>query len=171
MVSFSGGAGFALAMAAIFFSYLWYQARPKPQRPWDTKAIQASFDTVDVTGDDNHIVFYYILENTTDVDYRVDSSDGVSLTAKLESQHSLSSFDGYEKIHFPIFIPAKQRMRFAVEIPYPYPEKLAGNAPKEDRHKWREKLVEFLKSEMSNLNGFVLFDANNRCQVNFPRPW
>ena len=53
------GAGFALALVFLAGGWFWYSSRPKPPKPWDTKAIQAEYDYVSSEGKDNDIVFYY----------------------------------------------------------------------------------------------------------------
>jgi hypothetical protein len=67
------GIGVGLAISVAF--YAWYSSRPKPQKPWDANAITASFEWADTSDKDNHLRFVYILENRTDRDYRVATSD------------------------------------------------------------------------------------------------
>jgi hypothetical protein len=171
IVSFFGGSGLAFAAAFILGSFVWYKSRPKPPAPWNRKAITATYDLIE-TGDENHIVFYYVLQNTTDQDYRVETSSGIDLTGKLKQENSLSQFKGdYEKIEYPIFIPAQQRLRFTIEIPYPYEKTLRSDAPIEERRKFHKELEQFVGTEMGNLNGFVLFDNNRKYEIDFPKGW
>jgi len=38
-----------------------------PPKPWDKKAITAIYDFVDTEGEKNTIVFYYTLQNNTEL--------------------------------------------------------------------------------------------------------
>jgi len=167
------GAGFALALVAVVGMVLWYESRPTPPKPWNTKAIVASFDRLDTEGQKSTIVLYYVLENTTNVDYRVDAKDNLRLMARLARQRSLSASDNvFERFDSPIFIPAKQRLRYAVHIDYAYPSGgTRRGASAEELQEYRKGLSEWVNREMSNLDGFVLFDEGNRYQTNFPKGW
>lgn len=172
LIGVGAGAGFAAFLTLVAGGWLWYRSRPKLPKPWNTTAIKATFDRVRVVGQNNDIAFFYVLENMTNSDYRVENASDTYLIARLKQQKSLSEFEGnFQKLHFPIFIPARQRVWVPIELSYPYQEKLASDASGKERHKWRQKLREFVKSQMGNLNGFVLFDNKNRYQINFPRPW
>ena len=70
------GVGIGIGLALAVGVYAWYSSRPVAQKPWDSKAISATFLTADITGDDNHFTFRYILENHTNQDYRVKTSNG-----------------------------------------------------------------------------------------------
>ena len=111
IVSFFGGAGFAVTLAIILGSFAWYNSRPKPPQPWNTTAVVATYDSMSTIGDDNNIVFYYVLQNTTDHDYKLQSNYGITLYLRLAEEKSLSSFHGKEKIMYPIFVPSKQSFR------------------------------------------------------------
>jgi hypothetical protein len=118
------GTAFAIVAAAIVGGWTWYQGRPKP---WNTKAIVASFDYPDTESgpvDKNgfrpdQFVLYYTLENTTDLDYRLPPRDQIELNAKLRRQNSLSTNDQLLTLDDrPIFFPAKQRIRIGVHLAY-----------------------------------------------------
>lgn len=171
LISVFGGAGFAVVISAIVGLAIWYMSRTKPPKPWNANAIKATFDYVDTTGDNNDIVFYYILENTTNQDYSVPSKDSMHLTGRLLREKELSEFDSYEKIHYPIFIPAKKRLRFAIEIPYPYPERISPSASTDEQREYRKGIGKYLKKEAGNLDGFELFDSGHRYEIDFPAGW
>ena len=169
----SFGAGLAITLALIIGGYLWYSSKPKPPKPWDTKAITATYDRVDTEGDNNTIVFYYILQNNTDYDYHIVDASNVTLMDKLEKQKSLSwgKSDQFLKFDYPLLLPAKQRLRFAIHLDYPYNKKIKAEATKDEIEKYRKALSGFLKEETPNLNGFAMFDELNRYQIDFPREW
>jgi hypothetical protein len=170
--SLFGGMGLAVGLAAILGSYWWYASRPKPPKPWNAAAILATYDSVD-TGDENKgILFYYVLQNTTDNDFSVGSNDQPKLTAQLAREKSLAAFDDFLKIQLPIFLPARGRVRVFIEAPLEYTGKRPqSGATRDERRQFRKKLEDWLNSDHSNLDGFVLFDATNRYQINFPKGW
>ena len=165
------GVGFALMASLIVGVAFWYESRPKPPRPWDTAAITAEFDVVDTEGENDQIVFRYTLQNNTDFDYSpLDTS--LKLMGQLERQKSLSnSPEGFPKID-SVYIPARQRVRYSIHTIYPYDkEKLKADASTDERTAWRKKLGIFIKEDMGNLNGFVIFDDTDRYQINFKKGW
>jgi hypothetical protein len=56
-------------------------------------------------------------------------------------------------------------------VPYKYTKGLELDASKEERQKFRKELSDFVNTKLSNLDGFVLFDDNNRYQINLPKGW
>lgn len=91
IVSVSASAGFALMLALIVGGVLWYNSHPRPPKPWNTSAIKATYDTLTAEGDDGHLVFYYVLENTTDSDYRLEESSAATIMGRLKEENSLSA--------------------------------------------------------------------------------
>jgi hypothetical protein len=145
-------------MAEVFF-----REYVLPQ-PWNARALTASYHGMEINENDHHILIFYVIENTTDQDYRVETKEDISLNAKLAQQQSLAPFDDSAKVQYPIFIPSKQRVRVGIEIQYPYSGK------KEPSTKVLEELEEYVRTQFKNLDGFVLFDSKNRYQINFPKP-
>jgi len=121
--------------------------------------------------DNNDIVIYYTLENTTAFDYRVEDGHDVTMSATLQKEKSLSRFSQQEKIDYPIFVPAKKRVRFAVHLPYPYPVKEKNNDTLEERRKYTAAVEKYVVNEMGNLDGFDLLDETNRYEIIFPGGW
>ena len=66
------GAGFAIIASVVLGTMLWWSSRPPKQKPWNDKAIVASYESLDTEGDANTFRFTYTLENKTDIDYRVE---------------------------------------------------------------------------------------------------
>ena len=162
----------AVGLAAILGGYSWYASRPKAPKAWNPAAIHATYDFID-TGDENRsILFYYVLENTTDNDFRVESKDQVKLKAKLAQEKSLGGPDDILKIPLPIFLPARGRVRVFIEVRVEYTGKPEpSGATRDERKQFRKKLEDWLNSEHGNLDGFVLFDNTNHYQINFPKGW
>jgi hypothetical protein len=167
----AGGVGFAVALAIISVIVFWYQSNPKPPKPWNKEAITASYDSVAVEGEKNHIVFYYTLQNNTDFDYKPMDLSNIVAMAKLKKQKSLSGQKNDEVLRpdYPILIPAKQRIRFAFHLGYPYNKSLKKDATQEEQEKYIKDIEAYVNEEFSNLDGFVLFDEMNRYQIEFPK--
>lgn len=80
------GAGVATISALILGGWMWYRSRPAKPKPWDTRAIVATFDypateTGQFTDDPKaeSIVVYYTLENETDTDYRMPPQEQIEV--------------------------------------------------------------------------------------------
>ena len=172
LIGFGWGTGTGVALAASLAVFLWYQARPKPPKPWDTSSIKATYDYMDTEGDKNTIAMFYTLENTTDFDYRIQDKSEVTMNAKLGKQSSLSEFkDDFSRIDYPIFIPAKKRIFFSVHIAYPYSVKENPNADKDEKAKYNEDLTKYVNQSLNNLYGFELLDPSKRYDIVFDAGW
>jgi hypothetical protein len=173
IISVSFGIGFAVTVALIIAGFMWYQSRPKLPKPWNPNAMIATYDYIDVEGQDNNFVFYYTLENRTDIDYKISESSDVIVMGKLEKQKSLTGDSKGEdlKPDHPILIPAKERIRFGIHLGYPYKKKMKEGSTKEEKKQYREELRKYVSEELPNLDGFVLFDERNRYQIDFPGGW
>jgi hypothetical protein len=166
--------------AAIIGVSLWYQNRPHPPKPWNSKAITATYDYPDTESGpaDNvgfrpdQLVFYYTLENTTDFDYRIPQRDQFQLTGKLARENSLTGDDqnltlGGE----PLFLPAKQRVRVGIHLGFGVKSSFGPSDTSDDRKKRRKAIAEYMNDNANNLDGFVLFDLENRFRIDFPSGW
>ena len=90
----------------------WRAAHPLP---WNTAAITATFDYIDIEGPDNKLVFCYILENHTDQDFRIASPSDIAVLARLRDQNGLIAGHPGETIasELPLFLPARNAYAFA----------------------------------------------------------
>ena len=173
VVGISFGVGFAITASIIIGGFFLYQSRPKPPKPWNPTAITAAYDHIDTDGENKNFVFYYTLENNTNFDYKISNLTDVVTMAKLKKPNSLSgSPDGkFLKPDYPILIPAKQRLRFSLQLGFPYDKNMKEGTRKEEREQYRKELEAYANKEFSNLDGFVLFDEVNRYQINLPKGW
>lgn len=166
------GAGFALTLLGLVSLWGWYANRPKPPKPWDKHAITAEYDYVDAQGEKNNITFVYTLQNNTDFDYRVDGDSGIDITAKLKEGKKFSPFAGhYITTEYPIFVPARNRVRCTLSIPYHYPGRKRDASIAEERKQFRFEVAKYVSDTFTNLDGFVLFDTGNRYQIDFSDGW
>src|SRR6266480_7762595 len=123
------GAGLAIVLCTVGGFCIWYTGRPKPPKPWNKRAITAEYDYVRPEGDKDNLAFHYVLQNNTEFDYRLDSDAGIEITGKLRQQKGFSQFaDHYVTTKYPVFIPARNRVWFDLNIPYPYPVAEKKNA-------------------------------------------
>lgn len=174
LIGVGWGVGTAVGLVVLLGAFFWYESRPKPPKPpkpWDSVSIKAQYDDAGTEGDKNYVVFNYTLENTTDFDYRVEDAHNITTSAKLHEQNNLSPFGEAGKIDYPIFVPAKKRVRFAIHINYRYPVKQKENPNLEERIKYREAVEKYVMDEFSNLDGFDLLDETNRYEIIFPSGW
>lgn len=172
LVAVGFGAGFAGVLCAVGGGWIWYQARPKPPKPWNSAAIKAVFDDFDTSGEHNELNFYYVLENTTDFDYRLDDMHAAHFTGIFLSPKSLHQFSSpFETIELPIYVPARHRARVQIHFPYPTTFKLKSEATPEERKKYHEDVRGYVKDTFKNLGGFSLFDEGPRYEIDFPATW
>jgi hypothetical protein len=168
--SIVGGVSIAVTIAIIFVIISWYENRPKP---WNKDAISATYDYIETEGEKNYFVCYYTLQNNTDYDYKFSDLTDILIMSKLKKQKSLSGNKESDtlKPDYPIIIPAKQRIRFAIHLQYPYDKTLKEDASKEERKAYRKDIEAFFNNKLQNLDGFVLFDERARYQIEFPKGW
>lgn len=199
------GGGFAVIMAAIVGGWVWHESRPTKPKPWDAKAIVATFDYPETESGEPEgsvgfrpyiIVVYYTLQNTTDYDYTMPAQEQLEVDGKLKRQRSLiGSNDLVTLDKERVFIPAKQRRRFAVHLHHPVkelfgPDKLAEEQGDQADHGppvvfkpgqilsmsdleelSRAGTRAYMRKEFTNLDGFVVYDSTNRYQINLPNGW
>lgn len=133
---------------------------------WNREGIKAAYVAAQLREIDkahSSLILSYDLKNLTDTDYHLTDGTGVVIMSRLKGDGSLSQ---EESIHlsYPVFLPARQRARLAIEI------SRAFAWPREDSH-YEDKLKEFVKQRLSNVKGFVLFDEASHSQVDLPAAW
>ena len=164
------GAGFAITAAVIGASVIWYMDRPKP---WNTAALTAEYDVMGTEGDDNTLVFYYTLRNNTNKDWSIAEHSETPLFGRLADEERLSGplLSEWLTTDKPLFVPIGHKIRFAVHLKLRYPDRLKEKASTDERKAFRKKVEEYMASEFSNLDGFVLFDKTNRYEIRLARGW
>lgn len=145
-----------------------FRRSPKePTNGWNREGIRAAYVATQLRQvDKSHssLILSYDLNNLTDLDYRLADGSGVVVMSKLKSDGSLSQ-EQPVRLSYPVFLPARQRARLAIEIP----GTLAW--PVRDDSRYEEKLKEFVKQKLGGLRGFVLFDEASHSQVDLPASW
>jgi hypothetical protein len=170
-LAFALGAGVAAVVVATVAFLSWHASRPKA---WNATAITATFESIDTEGPEKKLLFYYILQNNTDSDFRINSDADVVLVGRLERQQSLTGESSKEMLagEFPLFLPARQRVRLGIHLGYSYAgtELLSGGATKTARER-DQALAAYVRTELPNLSGFAIFHDDTRYQIDLPSGW
>jgi hypothetical protein len=167
VVGASVGAGFSLVLLLFLGRMAFHSSPVKPLGSWNQDAIKASYVGSQLRQIDKTLAALFLaydLENNTDRDYRLADAPGVVIMSRLKSDHSLSQ-EELIRLSYPAFLPANQRVRIAIEISYPFVWPEPGDPALEN------KLKDFVKQRLANVEEFVLFDEVNRCQVQLPSVW
>lgn len=164
------GGAFAIIAILIIGLLLWNDSRPKPPKPWNTLAIIAKYDSMDISNRDNIGVFHYTVENNTDYDYRLTAGPNVTLMAKLNKEQNLIPADQLSFTE-PVFVPSKHRVAFYINFTHPifreFRDSIANKSVKDRNDVFRK----YLNAKLPNLDGFVLFDETTRYEIIFPKKW
>lgn len=166
------GAGFALMFTLLACVGLWYMNRPKlpiPPKPWNKEALKAEFRSVGTSREDNFL-FQYVVENNSDIDYRINSMSGVSLGAKSKGYLAMCD-DCVSLTILPAFIPAHQKVLVPVELKYKIPGDLKTELNRTTSDNESNVVQSYVERNYTHLEGFVLFDENTRYEIDFPRGW
>jgi hypothetical protein len=165
------GVGIGVGLGICVALYAWHASRPVPQRPWDANAITATFEHVDTVGENHHIRFTYNMENHTDLDYKIQTAS-LQVSALIGPDNSLLAGGGQVKFQDDsVFLPAKQRLLFSLELPgYIYSGSVAQDSPEELKN-YRDAVQKYVYNDFPHLNGFAVFDEINRYRINFPNGW
>jgi hypothetical protein len=169
IVSFFAGLGITLAAALALGSFIWYQARPAPPKPWNTSALVATKPPSFVVSDDGKsLQLGYSVRNNTDVDYSLDDVTAKKLRVMAKFQNGeLSTTNNVVKYSdTPIFMPARQTASLNLSVDLPNLPMRKGAETPDDYH---ERLRTHLKTEYSEFAGIVLYDEANRYQINLPK--
>ena len=166
VIGASAGVGLGLTLAALLGFFPWYQSHGK-SKSWNSRAIKATYVGSQLRKIDKSnagLLFYYDLENSTDSDYRFSDGPHLVVMCRLLSNNSLSSEQNV-RLDYPVFLPARQRARIALGISHPF------NWPPPTDPAVEDKFKDFVKQRVADVEGFVLFDEANRCQIEFPKGW
>ncbi len=134
---------------------------------WNGEAIKATYVASQLKETDkahSTLTLSYDLENNTDSDYRLDAGPEVLILSKLKADGSLSQQEPL-RLSYPVFLPAKQRARLAIEMTQPFAW------PAEEDAAYVDKLREFVKQRLANVGEFVLFDQASRTEIKLPGAW
>ena len=171
------GAGAVAATAIVAALLFWYTTRPVKPKPWNRTAITAEYYRVSTSDEhDSKLQFEYVLENKTDKDYEIKAYSAPRIAARLEDTNSLTGFadENVIVLKLPVFVPARQKTRISITTPsYGFSTLThpTSSSTRDEWHKYYLELTAHVTKTMSNLDGFVLFDENNRYEVELPNGW
>ena len=164
----AAGFGVGCVVTIIIAIALWsyFSSRPTKPKPWNESAILAEFSEITVnTGDKIVAHFRYLVENTTEYDYSL-PSDGEAAFIKLPETKGLTK-DHDIAWDVGTFVPTGQKVAINFRLTYDYSE---YSFPKSDIDNI-EKFSKFMNRRLSEVDGFVILDKENRYQIDFHRGW
>jgi len=97
LIGVGWGLGTAVGLALLVGGFLWYQSRPKPPNPWNTKAIEAHYSNTQFfegeKGSTLRAGFVFDLRNNTAADYTLEAhpSNTTVVMQKIRSSNTLVS--------------------------------------------------------------------------------
>lgn len=142
----------ALVAAALVGALLLERSsRTAARNEWDNTALRARLERV--VPAHNDAFFVYVLENRTETDYRVTSSEVRILGRSRSTGEFIPKVSQHVSGEFPLLVPARRKVHFA----------LIWTADHDVDPKHMDEFVRTL-----NLRSFVLFDNVHRYQLEFP---
>jgi hypothetical protein len=158
---------------------LQHAARPAyatpPAGDWDPAFVHANFDGL-IVDSSNHLIFYYVLENSSNQDYRILDGSGVTVMARLRrprgALQQLSAAD--VKVFYPILLPTGQRHILQIRDlrrTYAHVKPLKLNPNPTDTQVYEAGVAAALRRRWPALDGLVLYDQSTRRQIILPRKW
>lgn len=161
---FAIGAGFgAGAVVTAFLTtaiVIWYSNQPATARPWNKKAITATYADfyLAIQGQRATFTFRYIVANSTGRDWTLPPID--ALYKVLANDKGLER-DATLKWDGGPLIPVGQPINIGLQIEYDYTE-WTDPPP--------EVLKQFVDGQLKGIEGFAALDEVNRYDVRFPKP-
>lgn len=136
-------------------------------KSWKQESIEATyvgcqFREVDKTH--SSITVTYDLKNNSNQDYRLTDGPDVVIMSKLQSDGSLSQEEP-ARLSYPVFVPAGQRARLAIEITRSFAW------PSQNDPQYVDKLRDFVKQRLKDVGKFVVFDEARHLQIELPAAW
>ena len=156
----------ALALLANSTSLFKRSTRQEPPS-WSQKPISAGYigsQLREIDKTRSSLIISYELENNTDSDYHLADGPEVVILSKLKTDGSFSQQEPV-RLAYPVFLPAKQHARLAIEITQPF------SWPAEKDAGYLDKMRNFVKERLENVGEFVLFDQSNHWQLELPSGW
>jgi hypothetical protein len=166
----AAAAGITLALCIAAGAVLWYVSKPKPQKPWNEKALVSTdapgFDSYGEK-DNQAISLAYIVKNTTNSDYSIDAGHQIKIVVVLrDGALSLPMDEDHVVVRTPLFIPANHLGTIVLHL-----KKLIAlqQNQSESNEAYHERLRLLMNEHLSGIRGFVIFDESKRYQIDLPR--
>jgi hypothetical protein len=167
VIALSAAAGILLMIAVAVAGSVLKRSHGDPSKSWDQRQIEATyvgcqFREVDKTH--SSLTVTYDLKNNSNLDYRLAEGPDMVVMSKLESNGSLSQEEP-ARLGYPVFLPAGQRARLAIEITRNFAW------PAENEPEYADKLKDFVKQRLQGVGEFVVFDGAHHLQIELPGAW
>lgn len=166
-VAGSAGVGLALLAVLILTGPIFRRPPRNAGKTWNQEGIRAAYVAAQLHEIDkthSSLILSYDLNNLTELDYRLAEGSGEVIISRLKTDGSLSQEEPV-RLSYPVFLPAGQRARMAIEISG------ALAWPSQDDSRYDQKLREFVKQKLAGVRGFVVFDEASHSQINLPAVW
>lgn len=164
-----GLAGTAILLLSIFAINRYSPKVPTKEglASWSRGPVRAAYigsQLKEIDKTHSSLIVSYDLENDSDSDYRFAEGPGVLILSRLKSDGSLSQEQAV-RLSYPVFLPARQHARLALEITQPFAW------PRDGDQAGPDKMREFVRRRLENVGDFVLYDEANHEQVELPGAW
>jgi hypothetical protein len=161
------GAGLVLLMVFMMGAAAFKGSRGNTPKSWNRDAIKATYVASQLRETDkahSTLTISYDLENTTESDYQLEAGSGVVILSKLKTDGSLSQQEPM-RLSYPVFLPAKQHARLALEMTQPFAW------PAKEDPGYEDKLRGFVKERLTKVGEIVLYDQASHCELELPGAW
>jgi hypothetical protein len=167
VIASSAGAVLLLLIAVAVGGSVLKRPHRDASRSWEQEQIEAAYVGCQFREVDRAhatLTVTYDLKNNSNLDYRLADGPDVVIMSKLQSDGSLSQ---EERVHlsYPVFLPAGQRARLAIEITRNFPW------PAENDPQYADKLRDFVGQRLKDVGEFVVFDGARHLQIELPGAW
>lgn len=165
----AGSAGITLLALGLLANSTSLLRRSQSEEPsaWSQKTISAGYvgsQLKEIDKTHTSLIISYDLENNTDSDFHIADGPGVVILSKLRTDGSYSQ-EQPVRLAYPVFLPARQHARMAIEINGLF------NWPADADAGYLDKMRNFVKDRLENVGEFVLFDQTNHWQLELPSGW
>jgi hypothetical protein len=167
VVVISVGAGLLLLIAVAVAGSVLKRPHGDVSKSWKQEQIETTYvgcQFREVDKAHSSLTLTYDLKNNSNLDYRLADGPDVVVMSKLQSNGSLSQEEPMH-LSYPVFLPAGQRARLAIEITRNFAW------PTENDRAYADKLKDFVKQRLKDVGEFVVFDGVHHLQIELPGAW
>lgn len=164
-----GLAGVAILLLSIFAINRYSSKGPTKEvsTGWSRGPVRAAYigsQLKEIDKAHSSLIISYDLQNDTDSDYHLADGPGLFILSRMKSDGSLSQEQPI-RLSYPVFLPARQHARLAVEITQPFAW------PSQEDSASLDRMRNFVKQRLEDIGEFVLYDELNHQRVELPCGW
>jgi hypothetical protein len=167
VVTLSAAAGLLLLIVVAVAGSVLKRLHGDASKSWNQEQIEAAYvgcQFREVDRMHSSLTVTYDLKNNSRLDYRLAEGPDVVVMSKLQSNGTLSQEEPM-RLGYPVFLPAGQRARLAIEITRNFAW------PAENDPQYADKLKDFVKQRLQGVGEFVVFDGAHHLQIELPGAW